>query len=90
MNRSASAIQSVALVRAYSSVASVAIACFNSFVEPVLDSDINSRATWVRRLSAISSSPRDLLKSRPLQADLTSHRSRGAIGGNLVVLHLLG
>ena len=49
----------------YSSMASVATACFGSFVEPVLDSDISSRATWVRRLSAISSSARDLLNSAP-------------------------
>ena len=35
----------VVLVRDYSSVASVAIACLGSFVAPVLDSDISSRAT---------------------------------------------
>jgi hypothetical protein len=40
-----------------------AVACFGSFVAPVLDSDISSRAIWVRRLSAISSSASDLFSS---------------------------
>jgi hypothetical protein len=31
-----------------------------SFVSPVLDSDISSRATWINRLSAISSSASDV------------------------------
>ena len=47
----------------YTYYSSTAAACLGSFVAPVLDSDISSRATWVKRLSAISSSARDLLKS---------------------------
>lgn len=38
-------------------------ACFGCFVVPVLDSDINSRAIWVNRLSATSSSASDLFSS---------------------------
>ena len=91
--RGARATRFVALARDYSSVASVATACFGAFVEPVLDSDISSRATWVRRLSAISSSARDRLKSaptagRPIAAAMHRRVPQTTIVGNGVVRRL--
>ena len=62
-----------------------------ALVVPVLASDINSRAICVSRLSAISSSASDLLRSAGdrRQTGLTGQRPGRAVAGNLVVFDLL-
>ena len=59
---------------------------------PVRACPISSRAICVSRLSAISSSASDLRQQlrHVGQTDLTGQRARRAVGGDLVVLHLLG